>query len=81
MKTTIPPVVRKTMVDIAGAVSVPALSEVSHADAHENYTQQVVARTLRQMCMPKRKAERLAAVHKGCPRTRMESIIKMEGLT
>lgn len=71
---------RKMMVDMAGETTIPDLSSVSFADAHENYTQQVVAGTLRQLRVPKIKAERLAAIHQGCPRVRLEKIVRMEGL-
>jgi hypothetical protein len=80
MKTDITPTARKIMVDIAGTISVPALSGVSHTEAHEVFTQKVVAGTLRKMCVPQIKAERLAAIHEGCPRVRMAKIMRMEGL-
>ena len=71
---------RKTLVDIAGSIHVPSLLLVPHAKAHENFTRLVVTRTL--LCtlrISKGRAERLAAMHKGCPRVRLAKIMELEG--
>lgn len=81
MKLDIHPNLRKFMVDLAGSVSIPDLSTTSHKAAHENFTQRVIAGTLRSMLhVPKTKAERLAAIYDGCPRVRLATIIRREGL-
>lgn len=80
MKMDISPTARKIMVDMAGSFTVPSLSTVSHAYAHEIFTRKVVAGTLKQLCVPEKKAERLAKIHEGCPRVRLAKIVRLEGL-
>ena len=69
---------RKCLVDNAGKLTIPALSAATHTAAHSAFTETVVAMTLRDLGFPKRKAERLALIHQGCPRVRLERIIRTE---
>jgi len=79
MNKSLPQAIRKIMVDIAAQQTIPDLSGMSHENAHELYNQTVVSSVLRMLRFSPSKAKRLAAVHRGCCRERLERILKIEG--
>jgi len=81
MKMIISSNIRKIMVCNAGKVTIPALSEVPHTVAHEQFAAQVVAMTLKELSISQSKAVRLASLFPGGPRVRLEKIVKLEGLS